>query len=111
MPPIVKSVAELASGMLVAKNVEIQGTVLLTAGTVLSDSHIQRLLKWNVKSVVISDTSAESEADAAAREALFIKKEADRVEQLFSTAGDDQQMVLLKAAVLHYLEGRTVDKK
>jgi hypothetical protein len=111
MPPIIKPVTELAPGMLVAKNVEIQGTVLLTAGTVLSDSHIQRLLKWNVKSVVISDTNAESEAEEATKAVLFLKKEKERIEQLFSTAGEDQQMVVLKAAVLHHLEGRTVDKK
>ena len=113
MPLAIKPVSDLTPGMLVARNVEIQGTVLLTEGTTLSESHIQRLLKWNVKNVAIKDSSDPNlspEEAGAAQQALY-DQEKNRIEQLFLTAKDEPQMAELKAAALRYLEEKHFDKK
>ena len=96
--------------MLVARNVEIQGTVLLTAGTTLSESHIQRLLKWNVKNVAISEEGDPniSPEEAGAAQAELREKEKARLEALFATVKDDPQMAELKAAAMRYLEEKTL---
>ena len=99
--------------MLVARNVEIQGTVLLTAGTTLSESHIQRLLKWNVKNVAIEEAGGPglSPEEAGETQEALLEKEKARIEQLFLSTKDEPQMVELKAATMRYLEEKHFDKK
>lgn len=113
MSSAIKPVSDLTPGMLVARNVEIQGTVLLTAGTTLSESHIQRLLKWNVKNVAIAEAGDIdlSPEEAGAAQAELREKEKARMEDLFSTAKDDPQMAELKAAAMRYLEEKHFDQK
>ncbi len=122
MPSIIKSIESLAPGMIVDREVEVRGMVLLKAGTALTDTHIAQLKKWHVLNVSIASDSAPGAADAGATAsnaapnapagapAACAHPDAQqaiaRIEQLFSTAGDDKQMQILKAAMLRYLGSR-----
>ena len=107
---VITPIAALTPGMTVAKTVEASGMVLLTPGTILSSSHIQRLVKWDVKSVAIIDTSDPTPEKKAQNEELF-KVEKERREKLLSTLVSDAQTEILKAAVFEYLERRYLGKK
>ncbi|HBA84565.1 MAG TPA: hypothetical protein DCZ95_10765 [Verrucomicrobia bacterium] len=111
MESVIKSVKNLCPGMKVDKNVEIRGAVLLKAGTLISEAHIRQLQKWNIGSVSIS-TQADAATDAAAdplasslqHDERYLQ-EKERIEKLFSTVGEDKQMLFLKASVLKHIEG------
>jgi hypothetical protein len=63
MPSIIKSIESLAPGMIVDREVEVRGMVLLKAGTALTDTHIAQLKKWHVLNVSIASDSAPGAAD------------------------------------------------
>jgi hypothetical protein len=105
MPWIITPTAALAPGMTVAKNVEASGTVLLTTGTILTSSHIQRLVKWDVKSVAIADANGSSTESTVQNDELYAV-EKERRAKLLSTVENDPQVEILKAAVFEYLERR-----
>ena len=109
MASIIKSVDNLVPGMIADRDVDTRGAVLLKAGTVISETHIRQMRKWNISSISISDqTIPSSDPASPAKEPQnddWYLKERERIEALFSTAGDDKQMLFLKECILKHIRG------
>ncbi len=102
-------VEELVQGMTIDRNVEVQGAVLLNAGTILTDANIQALKKWRIRSVLVrvwDDASSDPAHTETALAMPDFQTERNRLDELFSTTGDDQQMKMLHSCLLQYLEER-----
>ncbi len=105
--PLVKSVDSLETGMTVSRDVDVRGTVLLKAGTLITDAHIRQLQKWGVTTVSISSPQElGGDAILLAEDSERNLQEKQRLEQLFSTTGDDKQMQTLKLCLLRHIEGQ-----
>ncbi len=115
---VLRLVSELAPGLSVARDVDVRGTVLLKAGTVLTDPLIDRLEKWHVTSINVHDTAGLSpegasngshDAELADNEGYL--RERERLDTLFTTTGDDRQMAVLKRSLMHYIEELYLDQQ
>jgi hypothetical protein len=111
MASVIKAVESLCPGMVVDKEVSSRGTVLLKAGTPISEAHIGQLRKWNITTVSVSDKMADpSQKKAEAPLPSFqhdeqFLRETKRIEDLFAAVDDDKQMLILKDCFLKHLEG------
>ncbi|NCC52079.1 MAG: hypothetical protein EOM20_12800 [Spartobacteria bacterium] len=100
---MLKSLEEIAPGMVVASDVTVKGLTLVRAGVALTPEHILALQKWKVSSVDLVGTE-EEEAGGGQQADIKIDREkydkqAARVESLFAASAGDDQLSLLKACV------------
>lgn len=106
MPNIVH-VDNIVNGMRLCRDVEVRGTILLAAGTVLAEPHVRLLKKWGIHNVGVTEPETPG-APAAATDRKSddpgVQAELDRIGKLFATGSDDKQTQMLKTALLCYIE-------
>ena len=105
---MIRPANELTSGMVVANDVEARGTVLLKAGTVLTDIHIQRLKRWNIPSINTieeDDAPATDDTETATKQELLAVRQ-ELINDLFSPYKDQPDMNTLQNCMIAMLEDK-----
>ena len=105
---MIRSVSNLEPGMIVDSDVETRGTVLLKANTVLTESHIQRLKRWNIPTInttVAETTQQQHTSKEAMQEKLEVLQQEytnrqNMVNSLFSPFKENNEMTTLRDCIL-----------
>ncbi len=104
------SVSDLDPGMKVERDVEARGTILLRSNTVLTDAHILRLKRWNVRAIdVHTDQNPDetpTEQDTEQREARLAERKTrlKGINNMFAPYKEHNDMKLLKTCLIEVLE-------
>ena len=94
-----KSVDELVAGDVLGEDVtNRQGAMLISAGTVLKESHFRMLRMWGIESVSVSEGAAKS-PDASRPQAQYVRRAEAQIRKCLGASLNNEIMEeILRAA-------------